>query len=157
MPRPQHGKAQLATWREAFAEKLREQDIEAEVTARRARSVVCKARRRAIKQIEPRRSTVECAKVVEAAREGLAGQRDARPWKQAIAERQRLIRQSYRDIAAELQAMDSPTACALARQVEAFRGPMPAIETERKTHRRRRTKPGAQPGTRAMNTPLAND
>ncbi|MDG5827073.1 relaxase/mobilization nuclease domain-containing protein (plasmid) [Xylella fastidiosa subsp. pauca] len=75
-------KADLHQWREGFAEKLRDQGVEAEATPRRSRGVVKKAEPNVIRHIErgdkthePRVSKVKAAKVKEAAMELVAESR----------------------------------------------------------------------------------
>lgn len=47
-------KADLEVWRQRFAQALRDRSIEAEATPRRARGVLCKAERRAVRQMRER-------------------------------------------------------------------------------------------------------
>lgn len=107
-------KADLQQWREGFADKLRDQGVDAEATPRRSRGVVKKAEPNVIRHIErgdkthePRVSKVKAAKVKEAAQELVAESKGLpvppKPWEEAIKARQREIRRAWLTAAAELE------------------------------------------------------
>ncbi|MSS68089.1 nickase [Xylella fastidiosa subsp. multiplex] len=107
-------KADLHQWREDFADKLRDQGVDAEATPRRSRGVVKKAEPNVIRHIErgdkthePRVSKVKAAKVKEAAMELVAESKGLpvppKPWEEAIKARQREIRRAWLTVAAELE------------------------------------------------------
>jgi len=132
-------KADLQTWRENFAEKLRERGVAAEATPRKARGVVKKAQKIAIKHIEkgsenrePRVSKVRARKIKEISEE-LTGRREKtdRPWESAIKEQQTRIRQSWMKQAEALEKEKTPESLALAKNLRQFVADMPPVETER--------------------------
>ena len=99
-------KADLQQWREDFAEKLREQGVNAEATPRISRGVVKKAEPSVIRHIErgdkthePRVSKVRAAKIKEAADELSAEAKGlpiaSKPWDSAIKIQQNAIRQAW--------------------------------------------------------------
>jgi type IV secretory pathway VirD2 relaxase len=99
-------KADLQQWREGFAEKLREQGVNAEATPRISRGVVKKAEPSVIRHIErgdkthePRVSKVRAAKIKEAADELTAEAKGltvaSKPWESAIKTQQNNIRQAW--------------------------------------------------------------
>lgn len=108
-------KADLQQWREAFAEKLREQGVDAEATPRRSRGIVRKAMRRPIRHIEdsvttdkPRASTVKNAKVEEVRKE-LADEMNGLPvqpgpWEEKIHARQEKVRHAWLAAAEALES-----------------------------------------------------
>lgn len=108
-------KADLQEWREGFADKLRDQGVDAEATPRRARGVVRKAEPNVIRHIErgdkthkPRVSRVKAARIKEAALELIAESKGAhhpsKPWEAAIEARQKEVRRSWLSAA---EAMES--------------------------------------------------
>jgi type IV secretory pathway VirD2 relaxase len=110
-------KDDLQAWREGFAEKLRDQGVDAEATPRRARGVVKKAEPNVIRHIEqgdkshkPRVSRVRAAKIKEAAQELTAEAKGlpvpAKPWEEAIVARQREIRRAWLAAAEALDKED---------------------------------------------------
>ena len=127
-------KADLQEWRERFAQKMRDQGVEAEATPRRARGVTRKAQTQAINHLakEPKRSTVMKAKVDNAIRE-IDGQKPAgeQPWDLAIAERQRKVRGVYGAIVEDLRSGHDQTSRDIGEQVASFLASLPPIETER--------------------------
>jgi type IV secretory pathway VirD2 relaxase len=99
-------KADLQQWRESFAEKLREQGVNAEATPRISRGVVKKAEPSVIRHIErgdkthkPRVAKVRAAKIKEAADELSAEAQGlpiaSKPWESAIKAQQNNIRQAW--------------------------------------------------------------
>ncbi len=131
-------KADLQEWRESFAEKLRDQGVEAEATPRRARGVVEKPQTQAMRHLaDDKRSTVLKAKVEEAVRDLTTPQKqlDA-PWETAIRERQKKVRRAYVEVAGDLAKARDDTSRAAAIQLQEFLKGLPPLETER--HRLRR-------------------
>jgi len=99
-------KADLQQWRESFADKLRDQGIDAEATPRRSRGVIRKAESTVIRHIErgdrthkPRVAKVKAARIKEAAQELSAEAKGLplpqKPWEEAINARQREIRSAW--------------------------------------------------------------
>ena len=111
-------KADLQAWREGFADKLRDQGIDADATPRRARGVVRKPEPNVIRHIErgdnshePRVSKVRAAKIKEAAQELTAEAKGLpvpeKPWEQAIKARQRDVRRAWLAAAEALDQADT--------------------------------------------------
>lgn len=111
-------KADLQEWREKFAEKLRDQGVEAEASPRRSRGVVRKAEPNVIRHIEkgdsthpPRVSKVRAAQIKEAAQELAAESKGLpvaeKPWEQAIRARQREVRRAWLSAADALDQADT--------------------------------------------------
>jgi type IV secretory pathway VirD2 relaxase len=111
-------KADLQQWREGFAEKLRDQGVEAEATPRYSRGVVKKAEPSVIRHIEngdkthkPRVSKVRAAKIKEVAQEISAEAQGLpippKPWEEAIKNRQTKIRRAWLDAAEALEQEDT--------------------------------------------------
>lgn len=111
-------KADLQQWREGFAEKLRDQGVEAEATPRRSRGVVKKAEPSVIRHIEngdkthkPRVSKVRAAKIKEVAQEISAEVQglpiSPKPWEEAIKNRQTKTRRAWLDAAEALEQEDT--------------------------------------------------
>ena len=143
-------KADLQEWREGFAERLREQGVDAEATGRHSRGVVRKPERAVLRHIErgdkthkPRVSKVRAAKIKEAAEELSAEARGQplapKPWEAAIQGRQEQVRQAWLSAADALEYGPQAQAegerladdGALAKRIRAFVAGMPALETER--------------------------
>jgi type IV secretion system T-DNA border endonuclease VirD2 len=131
-------KADLQDWRDSFAEKLRDQGVEAEATPRRARGVVQKPQTQAIRHlVQEKRSRVLKAKVDEAIRDLTAPEKAMpRPWEVAIRDRQREVRKAYVEVANDLAKARDETSRSAASQLQAFLKSLPPLETER--HRLRR-------------------
>ena len=131
-------KADLQDWRESFAEKLRDQGVEAEATPRRARGVVQKPQTQAMRHLlRDRRSKVFKAKVDEAMRDVTAPEKALlRPWEVAIRERQREVRRVYVEVAGDLAKARDETSRQAAAQLQAFLKSLPPLETERDRLRR---------------------
>lgn len=107
-------KEDLQQWREAFAQTLRDQGVDAEASPRHSRGVVKKAEPSVIRHIErgdethpPRVSKVRAAQIREAAQELVAESRGvpvaAKPWEEAIKARQKQIRSAWLAAAAALE------------------------------------------------------
>lgn len=120
-------------WREAFAEKLRQQGIDAEATARAPRGVVRKPIRQAILALRKRgkRPEVDEAKVRAALKELTEGAKEGRGWEEKIKTRQTEVRRSWLVIAKELAKSPEPTDQALSTEVLNFVKTMPPLKTER--------------------------
>lgn len=134
-------KADLAAWRQLFAEALRDRGIEAEATPRRARGVVRKPERTALRKIGDRQRegrgplavTVRSA-WQEAGRAALGRHRDdPRPWETAMRERQTRLRGLYLAQAAVLSRSADEQDRALASAVRDFVAAMPVVESRRQT------------------------
>lgn len=111
-------KADLQAWREGFADKLRDQGVDADASPRRARGVIRKPEPNVIRHIErgdrshePRVSKVRAAKVREAAQELTAEAKGQpvteKPWEQAIKARQRDVRRAWLAAADALDQADT--------------------------------------------------
>lgn len=103
-------KADLQEWREGFADKLRDQGVDAVATPRSSRGVVKKAEPNVIRHIErgdkthePRVSKVMAAKIKEAAQELSAEAKGlpvtSKPWEESIKAKQQEIRRSWLNVA----------------------------------------------------------
>jgi type IV secretory pathway VirD2 relaxase len=135
-------KADLKTWRESFAEKMREQGVEAEATPRATRGVVKKAEKAVIRHIErgdknhpPRIPKVKALKVKEAVTEISAIQNnqivELKPWESKVLETQKRIRSAWANFAAQLDQSPLPEQKMLSKRVVEFVSTMPKVETER--------------------------
>lgn len=107
-------KADLQRWREVFAERMRDEGVEAEATPRAARGKVKKAERQVVRHIErgderrpPRVPRVRAEQVRQVAHELAAEAKGekvpARPWEEAIKARQTATRTAWLRAAAELE------------------------------------------------------
>jgi hypothetical protein len=122
-------KDDLADWREAFAEKMREQGHDAEATPRRSRGVIEKGQRQAVRSMEtkPKRpgSKLQADKLREAA-DALAGKPVTQnPHRKQIAEKQTEIRKAWISGADELDKSADPEDKALAAKIRQFVKDMP--------------------------------
>jgi hypothetical protein len=135
-------KADLQLWREHFAQKLRDQGIEAEATPRRARGVIQRPKTLAMRHmLEEKRSLVSRAKVESAmgellTRTGQAAVVGLRPWETAILKRQREVRGTYISVLKDLQTLTDVTSRDSTTQLVKFLKGLPPIQTER--HRLKR-------------------
>lgn len=111
-------KADLQRWRQHFAEKMRDEGIDAEATPRAVRGRVKKAERQVVRHIErgdkthaPRVPRVKAAQIRQAARELAAVARgealQAKPWEAAIKTRQAAVRSAWIRAADALEAAAS--------------------------------------------------
>lgn len=131
-------KADLETWRQVFAEKLRERGVEAEATPRRARGVTRKAERGPLRRIRERQEAghgeparVRRAAYREAAKAAFQGE-TARPvWEARMVDRQAQVRGLYLAQAQVLQQSAEPADQALGAKVEAFVRSMPQPDSQR--------------------------
>jgi type IV secretory pathway VirD2 relaxase len=98
-------KADLQSWREGFAEKLRDQGVEAEATPRRSRGVTLKPERAVFRHIET--SKIRKSLIQETDREILATTQGALtppdPWEEKIKKQQTKIRGAWLDAATLLE------------------------------------------------------
>lgn len=101
-------KADLQQWREEFADKLRDQGVDAEATPRFSRGVVQKATKQAVRHIDkdggdkshpPRVSKVKAAKVKEVAQELVAEAKGLpvkeKPWEAKIRARRESVKRAW--------------------------------------------------------------
>lgn len=102
-------KADLQQWREGFADKLRDQGVDAEATPRGSRGVVKKAEKSVLRHIErgdkshePRVAKVKAAKIKEAAKELTSDVNTPHPWEEVIKKKQQEIRNQWLVIAEAL-------------------------------------------------------
>lgn len=127
-------KADLQAWREGFARALRAREVEAEATPRRARGVVRKPERIAVRKLRERylggkgpTPRVLAGAAVQAYRKG----EDPGAWREAVRERQLRIRRAL--VAETLRLARSGEAGdrVAAEILERFVRTMPAVETQR--------------------------
>ena len=130
-------KADLDQWRQTFARTLRDRDIAAEATPRRARGVVRKPEAMPVRKLREKheRGAGEEPRVLHAAREEAAriarGElRLERPWERALLRRQQEVRGAYLHHADTLDGGDGD-AKELAKSLRAFVQAMPAAATRR--------------------------
>jgi hypothetical protein len=128
-------KADLETWRQVFAQALRDRGVEAEATPRRARGVIRKPERTAVRRMRDRfksgtgtLSRIDQGMLAAAARVAIRNQ--PTPWETAIVGRLRRVRGAYLAQARLLQGSDDPHDRMLGRQVEGFVRTMPRSETQ---------------------------
>ncbi|MEO6968192.1 MAG: relaxase/mobilization nuclease domain-containing protein [Rhodanobacteraceae bacterium] len=123
-------KDDLQAWREGFAEQLRMHNVEAEATPRRARGVVRKGQRQAIRHMNTRRaSRISRWKIEQALKTVTHGQpMEETPWTNATRERQRKVRRAWDQLAIALEDAGRP---ALAADVKQFLANLPNLATER--------------------------
>lgn len=135
-------KDDLQDWREAFADKLRDQGVDAEATGRRSRGVVKKAEPSVIRHIErgdkthqPRVSRVRAEKIKEAARELSSEAKGLpvaiKPWEAAISARQNEIRRAWLSAADAFDQSAGGGDKTMAGRIRGFVAAMPPVETER--------------------------
>lgn len=132
-------KADLQAWREGFARALRARGVEAEATPRRARGVVRKPERIAVRKLRERYVAgdgpiprVLAGAAAQASRAG----HDAEPCRVAVRERQLKIRRALVAEAVERARSEKPGDRAAAEVLERFVRTMPAVETQRDQIRR---------------------
>jgi len=131
-------KTDIQHWRESFAEKLRENGIEAEATPRVVRGVVKKSEAQVLRHIEaeeakrkPRKSTVKESQKLEALAEVKSGSRDdqPKPWQKAIRKNQRESKEAWLEVAEELDKQNSPEDKILASRIKRYVENFPKPET----------------------------
>jgi type IV secretory pathway VirD2 relaxase len=131
-------KADLEQWRQTFARTLRDRDIPAEATLRRARGIIRKPEPMPVRKLRERheRGHGPAPRVLVSAREE-AGRiargevKTERPWEAAILDRQREIRRAYLAYADRLDASSHEPSRELARRVRSFVDEMPVPITRR--------------------------
>ena len=126
-------KADLQVWRETFAAALRARSIEAEATPRRARGVVRKPERTAVRKLRERFEAGGSAPETlrGALRDAASDKPVERPWEATIQKRQARIRRALVAETLRLGASSSSENRALARDLEGFIRAMPAVATRR--------------------------
>jgi type IV secretory pathway VirD2 relaxase len=131
-------KPDLETWRQVFAQALRNRGVEAEATPRRARGVTRKAERGPLRRIGDRHvagrgpiaQTMRSA-YRDAASAALQGATSPRPWEQRMIARQASIRRRYLAQAELLKRSPDATDRTLGAEVEAWVRGMPAPASRR--------------------------
>lgn len=122
-------KATLERWRSAFAEKLREQGIEANATPRDIRGQTRKGKTAGLHFAEKRGdSSVMKSKFEEAGQELSRGESAPKPWETAIVNRRKAVVRSLLGAANELRHDGDEI---LATAVERYAKELPRPETER--------------------------
>ncbi|QPN17977.1 relaxase/mobilization nuclease domain-containing protein (plasmid) [Pseudomonas aeruginosa] len=124
-------KADLQLWRELFAEKLRDQGIEANATPRKARGVVQKAEKQAVRQMERRGavSRAKAAQLADAEREATGGPKKKNPAQDRISANRKEAEQTYGKVARALASGETEDK-QLAVQIVRFVQQMPPLETQ---------------------------
>jgi type IV secretory pathway VirD2 relaxase len=131
-------KADLETWRQVFAQALRDRGVEAEATPRRARGVTRKAERGPLRQIRERHAaglgpvarTVRAA-YREAAAAAFQGASAPTLWEQRLIARQASVRRLYLAQAALLNRSPEAMDRVLGARVEGWVRSMPAPASRR--------------------------
>ncbi|MBR8034505.1 hypothetical protein [Burkholderia vietnamiensis] len=132
-----HGPSELWAFRQLFAQKLREQGIDAVATPRSVRGVVKKAARQDLyhiskdRQKKDRRSTVGLAKLREAARAVLNGTKIDGIWEARVAQRRDELCTGWLALAGGLEASGRSEDTLLGRDIRRFVSNLPAPRTER--------------------------
>jgi type IV secretory pathway VirD2 relaxase len=130
-------KADIQHWRESFAEKLRDNGIEAEATPRVVRGVVKKSEAQIIRHIEaeeakrkPRKSTVKESQRAQAVAE-LKTRNDEpmKPWEKAIRKNQQEVKAAWLEAAEELNNQGTPEDKTLASRMRRYVENFPKPET----------------------------
>lgn len=131
-------KADLETWRQAFAQALRDRGVEAEATPRRARGVTRKPERTPLRKIRERHEAghgepakVRRAAYREAAKAAFKGETAQTPWETRLLERQAKVRALYLAQAQLLRRSGDPSDRVLGAKVEAFVRSMPQPDSQR--------------------------
>lgn len=131
-------KADLAAWREEFAQALRDRGVEAEATPRRARGVTRKPERAPVRKIGERHATgrgpmaeVRRGAYRDAAQAAFQGESAPTPWEAQMLRRQAKVRALYLAQAGLLKASADAPDRALGRAVESFVREMPAPDSQR--------------------------
>jgi type IV secretory pathway VirD2 relaxase len=130
-------KADIQHWRESFAEKLRNNGIEAEATPRVVRGVVKKSEAQVIRHIEaeeatrkPRKSTVKEAQRVQAVAElKTRNNEPMKPWEKAIRKNQQEAKAAWLEAAGELDNQGTPEDKTLASRMRRYVENFPKPET----------------------------
>jgi hypothetical protein len=131
-------KADLETWRQVFAQALRDRGVEAEATPRRARGVTRKAERTPLRKIRERHEAGQGAPAMvrraayhDAAKAAFKGDTAPMPWEAQTLERQAKVRSLYLAQAQLLCRSSYPEDRALGSKVETFVKSMPQPDSQR--------------------------
>jgi hypothetical protein len=131
-------KADLESWRQIFAERLRERGVEAEATPRRTRGVTRKAERGPLRHMreryEARRGPPSRAlrgAYVVAARAAFGGSKEQPAWEHRLLDRQRRVRATWLAQARLLQSSADAADRSLGARVEEFVRGMPQPDSQR--------------------------
>jgi type IV secretory pathway VirD2 relaxase len=130
-------KADLETWRQAFAEALRDRGVEAEATPRRARGVTRKAERGSLRRMRQRYESGSGpmprnlkAAYQEAAQTAVRGRGDPAPWESKIATRQSRIRSTWQLQSRLLAVSPKEEHRTLSEATDAYLSSMPNPDTQ---------------------------
>jgi hypothetical protein len=131
-------KVDLELWRQVFAQALRDRDVQAEATPRRARGITRKAERGPLRRMRERHeagrsepATVLRSAYREAAKAAFGGQTALTPWETRIVDRQAQVRRLYLAQAQVLRRSADPADQALGAKVESFVKSMPQPDSQR--------------------------
>ena len=131
-------KGDLETWRQTFAEALRDRGVEAEATPRRARGVTRKAERGPLRRMRQRyeagRSPIPDTlkgAYKEAAQAAVRGRGEAAPWEAKIIKRQTRIRTTWQLQSRLLTSAPQEDQRALGAAAAAYLSSMPTPDTLR--------------------------
>jgi type IV secretory pathway VirD2 relaxase len=131
-------KADLELWRQAFAQALRDRDVEAEATPRRARGVTRKCERAPLRKIRERYETgmgqmarTQRSAYQAAAKAAFQGDTAPRAWERRTAERQTNVRRVYLAQARLLGSSADPLDRELGARLEVFVRSMPQPDSRR--------------------------
>jgi len=131
-------KADLETWRQVFAQALRDRGVEAEATPRRARGITRKAERTPLRKIRERYEAgqgeparVRRTAYRDAAKAAFRGETTPMPWEAQMLERQANVRSLYLAQAQLLRRSPDPADRALGSKVETFVQSMPQPDSQR--------------------------
>jgi type IV secretion system T-DNA border endonuclease VirD2 len=127
-------KAMLEEWRGFFAEKMREQGVEANATPRDVRGKTRKGKSTSIHYAEKRgESAVAISKLEEAQQELVGGKVAPNPWEVKIAAKRKKVVRALLGAAAELRQDGDQR---LPDALERFARELPQLETERHATKR---------------------
>jgi hypothetical protein len=131
-------KADLETWRQVFAQALRDRGVEAEATPRRARGVTRKAERTPVRKIRERHEAghgelpkVQRGAYRDAAKAAFRGEGVRTPWEERMLSRQAKVRSLYLAQAQLLRRSPDPADRSLGEKVETFVRSMPQPDSQR--------------------------
>ncbi|MFP6557099.1 hypothetical protein WJ542_01980 [Paraburkholderia sp. B3] len=130
--RLRHGPPELQAFRQLFAEKLREQGIEAAATPRSIRGVVKKQKPQSLYHAaKGRRSTVQASKLRQAAKAVLNGEQVDGVWEHQASQKQKEVREGWLTLAKGLETSERSNDTVLARDIKYSVDNLPALLTER--------------------------
>lgn len=125
-------KADLQRWREGFAEKLRENGIEANATKRNVRGYSKKAIKQPVIHIDRRGESVVLKEQRKAvAQEVTTGNKQPNPYYEKMKTARGTVQTAYNQIIDALRQSPDPKDRALARNINAFIDGMKPVETRR--------------------------